>query len=86
MSLQQPVDRNGNAPSVRMNYNTSNRFAEHMSTRENGHAAAVLTYDKRGVGESKNPDDKNWYYRAGMMDFVHDAVEAVRFASRHPTM
>ena len=43
-------------------------------------------YDKRGVGKSINPNDKNFYNRAGMYDLVNDAVEAVRFASQHPQM
>jgi len=81
----QPIDRNGNAPNLHLNFNTSNRFAEHMITsRTSDRAIAILSYDKRGVGKSTNAKDKNFYYRAGMMDFVSDAVEAVRFASRHP--
>lgn len=68
-----------------MNLNTSNRFAEHMINRGD-RSVAVLAYDKRGVGQSRNADDKNFYYRAGVMDFVSDAVEAVRFAAQHPRM
>mmetsp|Transcript_1797 Transcript_1797/g.4245 ORF Transcript_1797/g.4245 Transcript_1797/m.4245 type:complete len:353 (-) Transcript_1797:150-1208(-) len=79
-----PIDRNGNAPSMRMKLNTSNRFAEHMSSRSSDRPIAVLSYDKRGVGKSKRSGDKNLYYRAGMMDFVKDAVEAVRYLSAHP--
>ena len=79
----QPIDRNGNAPNLHLNFNTYNRIAEHM----NAQAIAVLSYDKRGVGKSQsNPSDKNFYYKAGMMDLVKDAVEAVRFVSKHPRM
>ena len=73
-----------------MNLNIYNRFAEHMtssslrSTENRG--IAILSYDKRGVGKSKNSNDTNFYYRAGMYDFVNDAVEAVRFLSQHPRM
>lgn len=83
-----PIDRNGNAPNQHLNFNTYNRFAEHMaaspSRSSENRAIAVLSYDKRGVGKSRNADDKNFYYRAGMMDFVNDAVEAVKFVSQHP--
>ena len=76
---------------MHMNLNIYNRFAEHMtssSSRSTEHGIAVMSYeyDKRGVGKSKNPNDKNFYYRAGMYDFVNDAVEAVRFLSQHPRM
>lgn len=75
-----PIDRNGNIPSFRINLNTSNRFAEHMSSRRSPHSPiAFLLYDKRGVGKSKKKGDKKLYYRAGMMDLVMDAVEAVRY-------
>lgn len=47
---------------------------------------AVLSYDKRGVGKSINAHDKNFFYRAGMFDLVHDAVEAVKFVSHHPSI
>ena len=83
---EKPIDRNGNFPSMHMNLNIYNRFAEHTSSRSTEHGIAVLSYDKRGVGKSKNPNDKNFYYRAGMYDFVNDAVEAVRFLSQHPRM
>lgn len=66
-----------------MDFNTSNRFAEHMTSPDR-HAIAILSYDKRGIGKSKKAGDKNFYYRAGAMDFVADAVEAVRFVSKHP--
>mmetsp|Transcript_26811 Transcript_26811/g.34353 ORF Transcript_26811/g.34353 Transcript_26811/m.34353 type:complete len:302 (+) Transcript_26811:592-1497(+) len=72
---------------MHMSFNTSNRFAEHISKRSSESAAiAVLSYDKRGVGRSQPMEhpDKNYHYRAGMMDFVLDAVEAVRFVSSHP--
>ena len=84
----QPIDRNGNVPSMHVNLNTWNRFAEHCTShfQPSDRAIAILSYDKRGVGKSKNADDKNCYYRAGMMDFVMDAVEAVRFAAVHPRM
>ncbi len=77
-----PIDRNGNAPT--MTLNTSNRFAEHIIlSRSPERAIAVFSYDKRGTGKSKNKD-KNLYYRAGMMDLVSDAVEAVRCLSSDP--
>mmetsp|Transcript_23697 Transcript_23697/g.50716 ORF Transcript_23697/g.50716 Transcript_23697/m.50716 type:complete len:366 (+) Transcript_23697:80-1177(+) len=80
-----PIDRNGNAPSLRLNLHTSDRFSDHVSRRRPERAIAVLSYDKRGVGKSQPvPKDKNFYYRAGMMDLVGDAVEAVRFAAGHP--
>ena len=71
-----------------MNFNTSNQFAEYLvsSSRSNRGSIAILSYDKRGVGKSINPNDKNLYNRAGMYDLVNDAVEAVRFASQHPQM
>ena len=72
-----------------MNFNTSNQFAEYMiSSRssKNRRSVAILSYDKRGVGKSINPNDKNFYNRAGMYDLVNDAVEVVRFASQHPQM
>ncbi len=79
-----PIDRNGNAPNFRLNLNTSNRFAEHINDLLRG-KVAILSYDKRGVGKSTN-HDKHLYYSAGMLDFVDDAVEAVRFVSTHPQM
>ncbi|KAL3786355.1 hypothetical protein HJC23_000597 [Cyclotella cryptica] len=79
-----PIDRNGNVPSMKMNFNTCNRFAEHISTRTAERSIAVLSYDKRGVGKSIKKQDKNIFYRAGMMDMVLDAVEAVRYLSQHP--
>ena len=73
-----------------MNFNTSNQFAKYMiSSRssKNRRSIAILSYDKRGVGKSMNPNDKkNLHNRAGMYDLVNDAVEAVRFASQHPQM
>ena len=78
-----PIDRNGNAPTMKLN--AYSRFAEHvMSSRSSDRSIAVLSYDKRGVGKSKKAGDKNLYYRAGMMDLVADAVEAVRYLSSHP--
>ena len=86
----QPIDRSGNAPNLHLNFNTYNRISEHMSaasSSSSSRAIAVLSYDKRGVGKSQsNPYDKNFYYKAGMMDLVKDAVEAVRFVSNHPRM
>ena len=81
----QPIDRDGNAPSLRMEFNTSNRFAAHALSRPPGRAVAVLSYDKRGVGTSLPAGrGRNFYYQVGMRDLVADAVEAVRFLSCHP--
>lgn len=85
-----PIDRDGNAEGflTGMKLNTSNRFAEHMvldDRKESQQPVAVMTYDKRGVGKSVSKD-KNLYYRAGMMDLVSDAVEAVRFLQQHPNV
>jgi hypothetical protein len=79
-----PIDRNGNVPSMKMFFNTCNRFAEHMTTRTAERSIAVLSYDKRGVGKSIQKGDKHLFYRAGMMDLVLDAVEAVQYLSEHP--
>mmetsp|Transcript_5894 Transcript_5894/g.9106 ORF Transcript_5894/g.9106 Transcript_5894/m.9106 type:complete len:353 (-) Transcript_5894:150-1208(-) len=79
-----PIDRDGNAPSMRLKLNTSNRFAEHILKRPDDRCMAVLSYDKRGVGKSTKDDDQNLYYRTGMMDLVLDAVEAVRYLASHP--
>lgn len=88
-----PIDRQGNASGLlsTLGFNTNNRFAEYMmesssSTDENKrhNPVAILTYDKRGVGKSLKAGDNDWYYRAGMMDLVSDAVEAVRFLQSHP--
>ena len=93
-----PIDRDGNAPGLGLNLNTSNRFAEHVTSRvsqstaaaddENRKApitqCAVLSYDKRGVGKKSTNGDKNLHYAAGMWDVVNDAVEALRFLSAHP--
>ena len=57
------------------------------SSRASDRAIAILSYDKRGVGKSQPADhDKNHYYRAGVMDFMADAVEEVRFVSCDPQM
>ena len=74
-----------------MNFNTSNQFAEYMISSRSSkdrRSVAILSYDKRGVGVGKsiNPNDKNFYNRAGMYDLVNDALEVVRFASQHPQM
>jgi pimeloyl-ACP methyl ester carboxylesterase len=85
-----PIDRHGNVPQMKLKLNTSNQIAKHMvENRPNDRKTAVLSYDKRGVGKSinkkkKNGDNKNLFYRAGMMDFVLDAVEAVKFVCAHP--
>ena len=79
-----PIDRDGNAPSLRLSLNTSNRFAEHMSKRTADEAIAVFCYDKRGVGKSIIKGDKNLFYRTGLEDLVSDAVEAVRYLANHP--
>jgi pimeloyl-ACP methyl ester carboxylesterase len=89
-----PIDRDGNAKGffTGIQLNTSNRFAEHMMmmmmmrTDDSQQQIAVLTYDKRGVGKStgRTHDDKHLLDRAGMMDLVSDAVEAVRFLQHHP--
>uniref|UniRef100_A0A7S2A7D3 Serine aminopeptidase S33 domain-containing protein n=1 Tax=Trieres chinensis TaxID=1514140 RepID=A0A7S2A7D3_TRICV len=80
-----PLDRNGNVSELllRMDFNTSNQIAEHMVSPSE-RPIAVLSYDKRGVGKSIKKGDKNFYYRAGMMDLVSDAVEAIRFLAGHP--
>lgn len=77
-----PIDRNGNVPSLKMTFNTSNQFAEHMSNRPADKPIAVFCYDKRGVGKSITKD-KNLFYRTGLNDLVSDAVEAVRYLSKH---
>ena len=54
-----PIDRDGNAKA--MSFNTSNRFADHVIGRSEGHEGrecAVLTYDKRGIGKSAKHGDK----------------------------
>ena len=82
-----PIDRNGNVPGLpglRLFLNTSNRFADHMMAPGRVRDVAVLSYDKRGVGKSLKGGDRNLYHRAGMMDLVRDAVEAVRFLAAHP--
>lgn len=79
-----PIDRDGNAPSLRMSFNTSNRFAEHMSQRAADKSIAVFCYDKRGVGKSIMKGDKNLFYRTGLEDLVSDAVEAARYLANHP--
>mmetsp|Transcript_12432 Transcript_12432/g.20614 ORF Transcript_12432/g.20614 Transcript_12432/m.20614 type:complete len:359 (-) Transcript_12432:106-1182(-) len=81
-----PIDRNGNVAGwlTGISLNTSNRFAESITSSRQ--EIAVLSYDKRGVGKSVHPTDKNWYYRAGMMDLVSDAVEALRFLQNHPAI
>lgn len=80
-----PIDRNGNVPQMKLNFNTANQFAKHMvQERPVDRKIAVLSYDKRGVGKSKKIGDKNLFYRTGMMDIVLDAVEAVRYLSHHP--
>jgi uncharacterized protein len=75
-----PIDRNGNAPGIKLN--TSNRFAEFITSSER--PIAVLSYDKRGVAKSLKARDKNLYYRAGIMDLVSDVVEGYRFLANHP--
>lgn len=47
---------------------------------------AVLTYDKRGVGKSLKSGDKDYFYRAGMHDLVHDAVAAVKYLAGLPNI
>jgi len=80
-----PVDRNGNIPQMKLKLNTSSQIAKHLvDERPKGRTIAVLSYDKRGVGKSIKKDDKNLFYRTGMMDIVLDAVEAVRYLSAHP--
>lgn len=79
-----PIDRDGNIPSMKMTFNTSNNFANHVKKRPKARSIAVLSYDKRGVGKSIKKGDKNLFYRAGMMDVVLDAVEAVKYLSKHP--
>mmetsp|Transcript_35043 Transcript_35043/g.64910 ORF Transcript_35043/g.64910 Transcript_35043/m.64910 type:complete len:368 (+) Transcript_35043:120-1223(+) len=89
-----PVDRNGNAPSMRLNFNIYNRFAQHIHDKPSsdntscsggGGSIAVLSYDKRGAGKSQPIlKDKNYFYKLGMMDLVADAVEAVKFVASHP--
>ena len=78
------IDRYGNVPSMHMEFNTANQFAQHMAEKKG--SIALLSYDKRGVGKSIKSDDKNFYYRAGMMDLVKDVVEAVKFLAGHPRM
>ena len=78
-----PIDRDGNVPSLRMKFNTSNRFADHMAARPVDKSIAVFCYDKRGVGKSITKD-KNLFYRTGLDDLVSDAVEAVRYLANHP--
>jgi len=80
-----PVDRNGDIPQMKLKLNTSNQIAKHLvEERPKDRTIAVLSYDKRGVGKSIKKDDKNLFYRTGMMDIVLDAVEAVRYISAHP--
>eukprot|EP00986_Skeletonema_menzelii_P006131 scaffold2316_cov135-Skeletonema_menzelii.AAC.6 len=80
-----PFDRNGDVPQMKLRLNTSNQFAKHMTEdRLKDRTIAVLSYDKRGVGKSKQKGDKSLFYRTGMMDIVLDAVEAVRYVSVHP--
>ena len=79
-----PIDRDGNVPSMKMQFNTSNRFADHMSARSADKPIAVLCYDKRGVGKSVIKGDKDLFYRTGLYDIVSDAVEAVRYLENHP--
>ena len=58
-----------------------------LSSRASDRAIAILSYDKRGIGKSQPADhDKNPYYRAGVMDFMADAVEVVWFVSCDPQM
>jgi hypothetical protein len=78
-----PIDRNGNVPSLKMTFNTSNCFADHMAARPTDRSIAVFCYDKRGVGKSTTTD-KNLFYRTGLDDLVSDAVEAVRYLANHP--
>lgn len=69
---------------MKMQFNTSNRFADHISTRPADKSIAVLCYDKRGVGKSVIKGDKDLFYRTGLKDIVSDAVEAVRYLENHP--
>lgn len=82
-----PIDREGNAAGflTGAKLNTSNRFGEHMIKEgQQKQPVAVLSYDKRGVGKSVSKQEKHLFYRAGMMDLVSDAVEAVRYLQNHP--
>jgi acetyl esterase/lipase len=47
---------------------------------------AVLCYDKRGIGKSTSPCNKNLYYEAGMRDLVQDAVQAYRYLVEHESV
>lgn len=78
-----PIDRDGNVPSLMMKFNTSNRFADHVSQRPADKPIAVFCYDKRGVGKSITKD-KTLFYRTGLHDLVSDAVQAVRYLVNHP--
>ena len=84
-----PVDRNGNVKSNilgclgNINLNTHNLLAEELVDEQN---MAMLLYDKRGIGQSKNKSNKNWYYEAGLYDLVNDAVQAYRYLGQQDTV
>lgn len=82
-----PLNRDGNVRATgligsvsNMNLNTSKLLSEYLSSSSlGGMMAAVLTYDKRGIGMSVGENDPNLYYRAGVHDFVSDAVQAFQY-------
>ena len=51
---------------------------------EGGGGMVVLCYDKRGIGKSVCPSNKDLYYEGGMLDLVDDAVSAYKFLVDHP--
>ncbi|CAB9507425.1 Inherit from bactNOG: Alpha beta hydrolase fold [Seminavis robusta] len=77
-----PIDRDGNAEMMggwmNMNMNTHCRLAEELVGRPE-QPMAVLCYDKRGIGKSISSTKPNWYYEAGMLDLVQDAVQGYRY-------
>ncbi|WP_459502548.1 alpha/beta hydrolase family protein [Bacillus sp. C1] len=66
-------NRDGNTSRLRLNL--YKELADYFTSL----GFAVLRYDKRGIHKSKGD-----YYKAGVKDFIDDAVSWIRFLKGHP--
>ncbi|RLQ93134.1 alpha/beta hydrolase [Falsibacillus albus] len=72
-----PIDRNGNGPKGKFQFNLYRELAERMTEL----GFVVLRYDKRGSG--KSPSE---LVSAGMWDLVDDAERGYLFLKNHPNV
>ncbi|KAI8914937.1 Alpha/Beta hydrolase protein [Powellomyces hirtus] len=77
------LDRDGNVHHwlTGVKLNIYNHLAEALVKKS---GCAVLRFDKRGCGESVVPGDPDAFFRAGMWNFIDDAVGAYCFLAAHP--